>query len=271
VEKKAKAESKPITDPGAFFADAARTALKAHNITIDGPNQRADRAVARKKFPTLTGLSTISGPDSRVIATHETPIEDVLHRINKNSQNLFAEAVCKAQGRDWNLGHDKDEPGSWPSGGEAVHDFLRRNHIDDSKYVLVDGSGLSRENRVTTRLITDVFALMSTHKYAREFYDSLTIAGADGTLRKRMKDIEGTVRGKTGSIGGVRSLSGYATTREGKTLAFSIIYNEAGRHEHQCEELADNACRVLVEWPQVERAKLQPISAGSTKPGAKSE
>lgn len=261
VQKKSKVESKPITDPGAFFADAVRTNLKSHGIMIDGSTERAPRSVARKKWPTITVGSDPTGPENRLVAMHETPLPEVLARINKNSQNLFAEAVCKMQGREWNLAHDKDEPGSWESGGEAIHDFLRRNKIDDSKYVLVDGSGLSRDNRVTARLITDLFNLMSTHRYAKDFYDSLTVCGSDGTLKKRMKDIAGMVRGKTGSIGGVRSLSGYVTTRSGKTLAFSIIYNQAGRRENRCEVLADEACHVLVEWPNVDKFKT---SSGAT-------
>ena len=249
VMKSSRVESKPITDPGAFFADALRTNLRSHGISIQGPTERAARKTAREKWPRLTAAATETASDPRLVATHETPIADVMHRINKNSQNLFAEAICKLQGRDWNLAHGKDEPGSWASGGEAVHDFLRRNKIDDSQYVLVDGSGLSRENRVTVRIITDIFALMARHAYHEEFYNSLTICGTDGTLRKRMKDIAGMVRGKTGSIGGVRSISGYVTTRAGKTLAFSFIYNELGRHEKQSEDLSDQACHVLVDWP----------------------
>src|SRR5205085_7976783 len=124
------------------------------------------------------------------VATHETTMVDVMSRINKNSQNLFAEAMCKMQGRDWNLAHDRDEPGSWTDGGEAIHDFLRRNKIDDSHYVLVDGSGLARENRVTARLITDLLTLMGTsHPYTAEYRASLTVCGQDGTLRKRLSDV----------------------------------------------------------------------------------
>lgn len=253
VAKKSRLESKPITDPGAFFADALRTSIQSHGITIEGPTERATRDVACRKFPALTGSQSSQSADSfdgRVVALNATPMADVMWRINKNSQNLFAEAMCKMQGREWNLSHGKDEPGSWAAGGEAIHDFLRRNHIDDSRYVLVDGSGLSRDNRVTTRLITDLFSLMSRHPYSKAFYDSLTICGRDGTLKKRMTDIAGRVRGKTGSIGGVRSLSGYATTANGHTLAFSFIFNGAERHEKQCEALADDACRVLVATTQ---------------------
>jgi D-alanyl-D-alanine carboxypeptidase/D-alanyl-D-alanine-endopeptidase (penicillin-binding protein 4) len=255
VARKSRLESKAITDPGAFFADALRTALQSHGITIEGPAERAARDVARRKFPAITGSLSSQSPDAfdeRVVALNASPMADVMWRINKNSQNLFAEAMCKMQGRDWNLSHGKDEPGSWAAGGEAIHDFLRRNNIDDSHYVLVDGSGLSRDNRVTTRLITDLFSLMSRHPYSKAFYDSLTICGRDGTLKKRMTDIAGRVRGKTGSIGGVRSLSGYATAGNGHTLAFSFIFNGAGRHEKQCESLADDACRVLVAWPDMQ-------------------
>ena len=156
------------------------------------------------------------------------------------------------------------KPGSWPAGSEAVHDFLRRHGIDDSRYVLVDGSGLSRENRVTARLLTDLFVMMSKHPCAKAFHDSLTICGRDGTLRKRMTDIAGRVRGKTGSIGGVRSLSGYATTDNGRTLAFSFLFNEAEGHENECEHLADDACRVLVRWPKLAASATAPASpAGS--------
>jgi D-alanyl-D-alanine carboxypeptidase/D-alanyl-D-alanine-endopeptidase (penicillin-binding protein 4) len=270
VAKKGRVESKPITDPGAFFADALRTNLLAHGIAIEGASVRADRAAARTKWPKLLGgpLNATTRPaDDRVVAAHETSMADVLARIDKNSQNLFAEALCKMQGRDWNLAHGRDEPGSWRAGGEAIHDFLRRHGIDDSRYVLIDGSGLSRDNRVTTRMITDLFVVMTKHPYAEQYRASLTICGQDGTLRKRMSDITGLVRGKTGSIGGVRSLSGYATTRSGQTLVFSFMFNDAVRHEKQCEGLADNACRVLVEWPEVERAKLVPVTQPTTKEG----
>jgi serine-type D-Ala-D-Ala carboxypeptidase/endopeptidase (penicillin-binding protein 4) len=260
VAKKTKAESKPITDPGAFFADALRTNLQSHGIAIDGPTERAPRDVARRKWAALTGRPLkdagqdegAATPDWRVVGVHATSMASVLGRINKNSQNLFAEAMCKMQGRDWNLAHGRDEPGSWAAGGEAVHDFLRRHGIDDTHYVLVDGSGLSRENRVTARLITDLLAVMSKHAYAAAFRESLTVCGRDGTLRDRMTDIPGRVRGKTGSIGGVRSLSGYATTDQGRTLALSILYNDAEGHEDQCDRLADDACRVLVRWPHVD-------------------
>jgi len=270
VARKSRLESKPITDPGAFFADAVRTALQSHGISIDGPTERATRDDARQKFPALTDqpLASLSVDafDPRVVALHVTAMADVMRRINKNSQNLFAEAMCKMQGRDWNLSHGKDEPGSWAAGSEAIHDFLRRNKIDDSHYVLVDGSGLSRENRVTTRLITDLFALMSKHRYATEFRDSLTICGQDGTLKKRMTDIAGRVRGKTGSIGGVRSLSGYATTPTGQTLAFSFIFNDAEHHEKQCEALADDACRILVDWPSGPAATQSSKAGAAAKP-----
>jgi D-alanyl-D-alanine carboxypeptidase len=57
------------------------------------------------------------------------------------------------------------------------------------------------------------------------FYRSLPIAGVDGTLKTRMTktSAEGNMRAKTGSIGGVSSLSGYVTTRDGERLAFSIL------------------------------------------------
>lgn len=255
VTKKEKAESKAIRDPGLFFADALRTRLKARGIAVDGPTERAARELAREKWGKLKDHEE---RDARVVATHETPMADVLARINKNSQNLFAEAMCKLQGRAWSLEHGRDEPGSWRAGGEAVHAFLRRQGIDDAAYVLIDGSGLSRDNRVTARLVSDVLLAMSRHKYAAEYRASLTVAGKDGTLKKRLTDIAGAVQGKTGSIGGVRSLSGYLTTRAGELLVFSMIFNDAPRKaEPRCVELMDDACRVMYEWPAVEKATLK--------------
>jgi D-alanyl-D-alanine carboxypeptidase/D-alanyl-D-alanine-endopeptidase (penicillin-binding protein 4) len=106
---------------------------------------------------------------------------DVLARVNKNSQNLLAEAICKLQGREWSAAHATPEPGSWAAGGLAIRDFLRRQNIDDSRYVLIDGSGLSRGNRVTARLLTDLLAAMSRHRYADEFRSSLSVSGKDGS------------------------------------------------------------------------------------------
>ena len=121
-----------------------------------------------------------------------------------------------------------DEPGSWEGRRRGGPRVPQANNIDDSKLVVADGSGLSRENRVTARIQSDLLALMSKHQEAAAFRESLAVGGKDGTIGKRMKDLAGRVFAKTGYIGGVRSLSGYVpSTNSGhQWLVFSIIYNK---------------------------------------------
>jgi len=268
IKEKAKLESKPITDPGEFFADAFRTHLKDRGIVIDGETRRAESLPFGSTGPLF----------DRIIATHETSMNDVLARINKNSQNLFAEAMSKALGREWMYRKGESVPGSWKLGEAATKQFLWQNRINAGSYVAVDGSGLARENRVTTRLITDLLATMHRRSDSKVWRNSLGVAGVDGTIAKRMKDIEGRVMAKTGFINGVRSLSGYVHTKNGKWLAFSFIYNNIEGSVKPYEALQDDACRVMYYWPgkpifpktEVEPATkpatTEPTSAPTTQP-----
>lgn len=231
ADREAELESKPVTDPGAFFADVLRTHLRTRGMEVAGVIRRGESVPA----------------EMRLIATHETPLSDVLWRINKNSQNLFAEALAKLLGRQFEADNGRNAPGSWEAGSSAVHAFLRNRGIDDSAIVVADGSGLSRDNRVTARALTDLLLVMHRHPHAAEFRRSLSVAGRDGTLGKRMKDIEGRVQAKTGYIGGVRALSGYAQSQSGRTLIFSILFNEIPGDVKPFEELQDRACRVLID------------------------
>jgi D-alanyl-D-alanine carboxypeptidase/D-alanyl-D-alanine-endopeptidase (penicillin-binding protein 4) len=162
--------------------------------------------------------------------------------------------MAKYLGRAYEVEHgNPDARGSWDAGATAIRAFLRRQGVDESKFVFVDGSGLARGNRVTTRGQTQLLLAMSGHRYADVFRESLGVSGVDGTIGKRMTDIAGRVHAKTGSIRGVRSLSGYLQTRGGRWLAFSIIYNDIPDEEGDAgpkafEKLADEACREMAGW-----------------------
>ena len=256
-----------MTDPGEFFADALRTNLQSHGITIAGETERAKSPLI---VPTLISgpmleAVPLAPPSNKIIAVHERSFTDIITRTNKNSQNLFAEAQCKAVRRAYAPRLGKLEPGSWQLGGEAIHAFLQRNQIDDSKLIVVDGSGLAHGDKVTTHLITDELNLMWHHRYSKTFFNSLPVAGKNGTISKRMKDIAGQVFAKTGYIHGVRSLSGYIHTRENKWLAFSIIFNHIPGDVDPAEDVQDNACRVLYQWPNIDNAKLRPVRKPTTE------
>lgn len=241
VSRKQKYESKPITDPGAFFADAFRVHLQTRGIEVAGQVFRADEL----PFPP-------TGPGiDRILAVHETAMPDILNRINKNSQNLFAEAISKAMGREYAFRRDgASVPGSWALGEEATKAFLTKYGISAGQFVAADGSGLARENRVTSRLITDLLELMWRHPHGKMWRDSLSVGGVDGTIGKRQKDFAGRVYAKTGYIGGVRSLSGYARTFDDRWLAFSFIYNNIEGSVKPYEALQDDACWALVHYPR---------------------
>ncbi|MCH7813564.1 MAG: D-alanyl-D-alanine carboxypeptidase, partial [Planctomycetes bacterium] len=143
-------------------------------------------------------------------------------------------------------------PGSWTTGARAVRAFLSRNGIDPRRFVLADGSGLSRANRVTGRLICDLLAVMFDHPDGDAFRASLAEPGEIGTLRSRMKELKGSLFAKTGYIRGVRALSGYIQTRDGQWLCFSIIYNNIPGSTKPFSDLQDEACRLLVNWPHLD-------------------
>lgn len=226
-------DSKPVTDPAAFFADAMRTNFESHGIHIDGSILHCPAA--------FQGLM-------KIIAVHETPIADAIKRMDKDSQNLFAEVFNKRAGW-WYAEHrlHKNEPGSWALGAQAVEAFLSEHHIETANFHMVDGSGLSSENHVTARQTSGLLLVMLHHPAHQAFFDSLPISGTDGTIKKRMKDVAGKVHAKTGFIGGVRSLSGYIQTKSGHTLVFSIIFNHIPGSVKPYEVIQDRVCELLVK------------------------
>ena len=236
VTKEVALKSKPVEDPGAFFADALRTNLKTHGIVVTGVIRRADGHLGGQVIPS----------EEKTVAVHETRIEDILARINKPSQNLFAEMLCKAMGRDYQLKQGTDEPGSWLNGKLAIKSFLEKAQINGHPLIVGDGSGLSHNNRVTTKMISDLLLYMHNHKDAVVFINSLTVGGVDGTIGKRFTDVPGRVRGKTGYISGVRALSGYIETDAGPTVIFSILYNEVPGSVKPFEKMQDEAVMLVM-------------------------
>jgi D-alanyl-D-alanine carboxypeptidase/D-alanyl-D-alanine-endopeptidase (penicillin-binding protein 4) len=225
--------SKPVEDPGHFTADALKTYLASRGITVDGEIRRATGAPPLKP--------------ATLLATHTSTMRVLIKRLNKSSQNMFAEAFSKTCGREFALANGRGQvPGTWSDGQAAAKAFLTKCGIDATPFVAVDGSGLARENRVTARMLSDLLAVMDTHPHAAVFHESLPIAGTDGTLRRRLADVNGRVHAKTGSIGGVRALSGYATTDSGRRVAFSILANEIKGDEDVYVKTIDDMIRAIL-------------------------
>jgi D-alanyl-D-alanine carboxypeptidase/D-alanyl-D-alanine-endopeptidase (penicillin-binding protein 4) len=157
----------------------------------------------------------------REIAQHYQPIEKMITNMNKVSDNLSAENALKVLGTTFNGG-----PGSAKNGIFVVKRFLSNLGIDTSKLSLVDGSGVSRYNLLSADQLVQFLTVM--YKQSRIFpifYNSLPIAGVDGTLARRMTTYPTAcnLHAKTGTLNGVSCLSGYVLTRDGEMLAFSIM------------------------------------------------
>jgi D-alanyl-D-alanine carboxypeptidase/D-alanyl-D-alanine-endopeptidase (penicillin-binding protein 4) len=224
-------DSKPVVNPAAFFADAMRMDFASRDIHIAG-----------RDLPAPPGAVKL-----QTLAIHDTRLADAIHRMDKDSQNLFAEALCKLVGQSYATDElHENLSGSWPLGFAAIEAFLARNNIDTRYFQMVDGSGLSRDDHVTVRQVTNLLSLMWHNRARQAFFDSLPVAGVDGTLRHRMGDIAGKVHAKTGYIHGVRSLSGYLFTHDGRTLAFSIIFNKIPGSVRPYEAIQDRICEQLV-------------------------
>ncbi len=236
--KRTELQSKPVTHPGLFLADAFRLALQKHGIDVAG-----------KLRPISVRRDARGAPrDGKILAVHRTPLADVLWRTNTHSQNLFAECLAKTVGGQWAASWWLHQPGSWDNARRAVPDRIRKLGVSTRGLKVADGSGLSHGNKVTARLLTELLKVMHSHSDGAMYRESLSKVGVEGTLRNRMSDLKGRVFAKTGYIGSVRTLSGYVQTREGRWLAFSFLYNRIPGSVQPFERLQDEAVGTLAEW-----------------------
>ncbi|MCX5663038.1 MAG: D-alanyl-D-alanine carboxypeptidase/D-alanyl-D-alanine-endopeptidase [Planctomycetota bacterium] len=225
-----KAQNNELT----FRGEVKTHRVQPVNVTIDDPPNFFGQLLAYRLAEAGIKVNSISrpGPDDRLptgreLIRVETPLALVLQRCNKDSQNLFAESLFKRMGRSVT-----GMPGSWENGSAAVrgylHELLGTQAADLS---IVDGSGMSRDNRVTARALVGILAAMNRDPKLGPIYRaSLSVGGSDGTLQKRFRqNIAGQVFGKSGYIGGVSSLSGYLVLPEAgggeHVIAFSFLFN----------------------------------------------
>lgn len=114
---------------------------------------------------------------------------------------------------------------------------------------MADGSGLSRYNLASPRLFAGLLAHMDRSASRDLWRASLPVAGVDGTLEERMADppLRDNVSAKTGTLSGVRALSGYLTTQGGEPLAFSLLLDHHLRSSAAADRVMEAALREIVE------------------------
>lgn len=171
---------------------------------------------------------------------------DVMAFMNKTSDNHSAITMFKVIGAKY-----KGAPGTLEKGQEAVNDLLVGMGNSRSSFEILEGSGLTRYNMVTS----DMYIRMLKYMYDDEknfdfFYRTLAIAGKDGTLSKRMigTEAEGNIHAKTGTINSVSCLAGYAVSRENELIIFYIAMNGFGGGNGMPRQKQDDICEIICQF-----------------------
>jgi D-alanyl-D-alanine carboxypeptidase/D-alanyl-D-alanine-endopeptidase (penicillin-binding protein 4) len=156
-----------------------------------------------------------------VTVLRSPPLSQILAAFLKPSQNQLGEMLFKA------VALQLSDTGSYRVGRRVVAERLRGWGADAGGFQVMDGSGLSRNDLVSPETLVRVLDAMRKSPHFQIYYDALPVAGIDGTLRGRMRSTtaEANVRGKTGTLSNVRSLSGYVTSANGRLLIFSVLCN----------------------------------------------
>lgn len=196
-------------------------------LLVDKKDHFANELISSLRYAAVKGIDIdriVQAPcpsEARLIYEIGHSVDQVLPRMMKKSDNYYAESLFyqlaalsgkKAAGQKEARGY--------------IDALIRKVGLTPAHYEIADGSGVSLYNYLTPELLIRLLEYAWREDHIRQrLYPSLPIAGVDGTLEKRMQKTpaQGNIHAKTGTVSGVSSLSGYATSPEGHVIAFSII------------------------------------------------
>lgn len=196
---------------------------------LDHPNYTA--SVVRGLWAELGGRITgndrqgATPSNARLLAQVSSPdLVDVIRDINKYSNNTMARQVFLSIGAKNRLPSDPDDA---QAAYRVIGDWFARKGIRAPSLVMENGSGLSRNERITAREMATMLYAAWHSPYSAELMTSMPLAGMDGTLRKRFRSTElmGNAHLKTGTLNNVRALAGFTRDAQGNLFAVAAILN----------------------------------------------
>ena len=198
-----------IPDPPFLAAHSLLTALENSGISTQ---KRA-----------LTHIEVPQKSRRQILHIHYSPtLNEITKRANHKSVNLYCEAMIRA------IGAKNNTKNSLEGGIEAIEEYWEAQGLNISGFFLTDGSGLSPRNGITPSQMVGILRLVARDRALfNTFYATLPIGGQSGTIKYLFKGTAaaGNIRAKSGSLGRVRSYTGYAKSASGKLLAFAVIAN----------------------------------------------
>jgi len=216
----------PVDDPAVFTGNELARLLRARGVTIGGTAQRGrvhDAAI-------------------EVAAVASAPVKDLVAEVLRASDNLASEMLVKE------VGVRVAKQGTTAAGLAAVSTKLTELGVPMEGVHLVDGSGLSRDNRVTCRAVAGSIDLGARPELAA-LWDGMAVAGQTGTLADELlgTGLEGRLRGKTGFLNGVTGLAGLVDV--GRPLRFAVIVN-GGFGEGEAVRIRGRLAQIVATFPQ---------------------
>lgn len=196
-----------VADPAGAAAATFAAALRREGIAVTG-------AVRQGRAP---------AGDAEVARVTSSPVGQIVEKTLAVSDNNAAEVLAHQVARATGAG------ASFTGAASAVHTVLAGLGVPLAGSVIRDGSGLSRQNRLTPQALLAVLRLAgaSDHPRLREVITGLPVAGFTGSLQWRFErgpaDAKGRVRAKTGTLTGVSGLAGIAVDADGNRMAFVAI------------------------------------------------
>ena len=215
-----------VENPPLFAAKKLKNTLTSYGIEVNGKSK--------------SGITTDT---SKILVESSIKLKDLLKQVNKESDNFFAECLFKIVGAV-----NSGQQGNSLFSTQAILSYIQDNGIYSEGTQIVDGSGISRFDQVTagalTGLLEKIYFNINTFD---NFYNSLSIAGVDGTLEDRMNGsaAQNNFRGKTGTLNGVSSISGYLTTFDGDDLIICMIFEFKKGGARKYRDMQDRIIEIL--------------------------
>jgi D-alanyl-D-alanine carboxypeptidase/D-alanyl-D-alanine-endopeptidase (penicillin-binding protein 4) len=219
---------KVITKPYKSFYYALKDVLKKGGVTVSG-------GMRLNKVPS----------DANILFTHYSrSLEKIVSKTAKKSNNLYARHLLLFLGAKL-----YGAPATLSKGRQAVEYILRSKGALSSGTLKIDnGSGLSRTAKLNTKLLANMYD-NAYSRYGMRWMKTLSIAGVDGTIKRRFRGtvVKNRAWMKTGTLNRVKNIAGYVKSRSGRMYTVVILVNtKQGRWK--ASQLQNNIMKWLVKY-----------------------